>query len=259
MLLTHSGLRGKPVAARDGEAGTVADLLFDDRRFTVRWVVVDTGAWLPGRKVLLPPAAFERPEPPIERLSADVSQADVEAAPGIDVDAPVSRQHEADLFAHYRFTPYWAIGGAAVGTAAPETVPPAATGVPDVEPVTREPTGAAAIETGGDPDLRSADEVAGYHIHATDGFVGHVADLLIAPDDWRVRWLVVDTRDFLPGRRVLLSPDWVRSFGWADREVLVDVSRETVREAPPYEPAQGADRDLEDRLYRHYGFPPYYV
>lgn len=30
--------------------------------WAVRWLIVDTGAWLPGRKVLLPPSALGKPD-----------------------------------------------------------------------------------------------------------------------------------------------------------------------------------------------------
>jgi hypothetical protein len=101
--------------------------------------------------------------------------------------------------------------------------------------------------------------VTGYYIHAADGFVGHVSDLLLGADDWVIRYLMVDTRNWLPGRRVLLSPGWVRGIAWADREVLVDHVREDVKSAPPYDPDVAIDRDFENRLHRHYGFAPYWI
>lgn len=161
------------------------------------------------------------------------------------------------MVAHYRWAPYWSVGGA--GTAPFETVPPLATGVPDVEPVASDPVRAAADVQDGDPSLRSAREVTGYYIHASDGFVGHVEDLLVGVDDWVVRYFVVDTRNWLPGRRVLLSPTWVRGIAWADREVLVDHTREDVKAAPAYDAERGVDRAFEQRIHGHYGFAPYWI
>ena len=57
MLFAASGLIGRPVAASDGRVGAVKDFLIDDRR-AVRWMVVDAGQWLPGRKVLIHPSAI---------------------------------------------------------------------------------------------------------------------------------------------------------------------------------------------------------
>ncbi len=263
MLSEVSDILGLPIRALDGEIGEVVDLLFDDRDFTVRWFVIDTGSFLPGRKVLLPPAAMENVDLGGRAIVADVTRQAVKDAPGLSTDEPVSRQHEEDLFAHYRWTPYWSVGGMTTGAAALSPVPPHATGVPDVEPAAAagDPADAEALagEREGDPNLRSIGEVKGYSIHASDDFVGHVTDALVESEGWVIRYLVVDTRNWLPGRHVLLSPDWVRSVGWADREVRVDLTRQQVKDAPEYAPRMAVDRDFEDRLHRHYGFAPYWI
>jgi hypothetical protein len=87
-----------------------------------------------------------------------------------------------------------------------------------------------------DPHLRSAREVEGYHIRAQDGSIGHVEDFILDDADWTIRHLVVDTRNWLPGRRVLLSPGSVADIRWNDREVLVHLNREEIRKSPQYEP-----------------------
>ena len=81
--------------------------------------------------------------------------------------------------------------------------------------------------------LRSRNEVVGYHLHATDGDIGHVQDILIDDSDWCVRYLVVDTRNWLPGAHVLISPAAVRQIEWADREIRIGASRAMVKSPGP--------------------------
>lgn len=257
-LRPYTGLTGLDLRARDGVAGEVVDLLFEDTGFAVRWLVIDRGGLLPGRKVLLPPGTVENLDLAGRALAADLTRDEVAGAPSLSADEPVSRRHEKAVFGHYRWLPYWSTGGAATGLATPDPVPPAATGVPDVDPATPAAPLAGGEEEG-DPSLRSLGEVRGDHIHARDGFIGHVSDALVDLDDFVVRYLVVDTRNFLPGRQVLISPDWVSSFGWADKEVRVDVTREEVKAAPEFTPDMTVTRDFEHMMHRHYGRTPYFL
>ncbi len=257
MLRRTSEILGWSLHATDGSIGSVADLLFDDTEWTVRWVVVDSGTWLPGRKVLLPPASFGEPDPVRRELPVDATREQVKESPGIDMDAPVSRRMEADLSAHYGWSPYWAAA-----------YPPMAAAVPPyptagaAQAVAADATRAAPreeVEREGDPHLRSASEVTGYHIHATDGEIGHVEDFLVDGETWAIRYMMVDTKNWWPGKMVLVAPRWLRDVNWSDRSVSVDLSRSQVKESPEYEALTDLDRPFEERLYRHYGFPPYWL
>ena len=71
--------------------------------------------------------------------------------------------------------------------------------------------------------------------------------------------MVVDTRNWLPGKKVLVSPEWINSVSWSDRKVYVELSRDATRSGPEYDPYQPIDRDYEDRLHRHYQRPHYWT
>jgi hypothetical protein len=114
-------------------------------------------------------------------------------------------------------------------------------------------------ESRGDPDLRGCREVRGYHIKAKDGEVGHIEDFLLDEEDWTIRYLEVDTRNWLPGRRVLLAPDWVEGIYWNEQLARVALSQKQVKESPEYNPDMIIDRYYENELYQHYGFPGYWV
>jgi hypothetical protein len=259
-------LKGYSLQASDGEIGKITDVWFDDDRWTVRYLVVRTGGWLRGREVLLSPAVVRGLNAAREQIAVQLTREQVEKSPPIDSEQPVSRHYESQLHHHYGWAPYWM--GADFGTMGPlgvnATTPP--------EP--REP-----VHEPRDPHLRSSGEVRGYGMHARDGEIGEVVDFVVhekAPgrsqvlshplggpgearvggaheDDWSIRYLVADTRKWLPGRKVLLAPSWVQAIRWADREIVIDMERETLRTAPEYLGPQAIDKLYEVHLYQHYG------
>jgi hypothetical protein len=243
----------------DGDIGGVDDVYFDDLTWTVRYLVVETGTWLPGRKVLLSPASLRDLDAAERRVRTDLTRRQVQESPSIDTDKPVSRQHENALSSHYGYSPYWA-GPYRWGPYAypypllHAGVLPPATDSPYENRVAEEL--AAREEQSRDEHLRSARAVSGYGIRATDGELGHVEDFLVDDQDWAIRYLIVDPRSWWPGPHVLVAVDWIRSVSWNDEVVEVDVSRDAVRGARPYEGS--IDRDQEVQLYAHHRRPGYW-
>jgi hypothetical protein len=109
----------------------------------------------------------------------------------------------------------------------------------------------------GDPNLRSATEVEGYHVAARDGDIGHIDDLLFDDSDWTLRFLVVDTKNWWPGKKVLVAPAWTRGIDWSDEKLHVAAERETIKQAPEYESGMAIDEALERRIFQHYGHTPH--
>jgi hypothetical protein len=107
--------------------------------------------------------------------------------------------------------------------------------------------------------LRSAKEVTGYHIEALDGEVGHVEEFIMDDELWTLRYMVVDTQNWLPGRKVLVSPTWVKSLDWAEQKVTVELTCDAVKDSPKYDPRLPINRDYEERLYDFYGRPVYWA
>ena len=62
MLRTAKELIGYTIRALDDDVGHVDDFYFDDRYWLIRYLVVDTGGWLSGRKVLLSPLTIGQPD-----------------------------------------------------------------------------------------------------------------------------------------------------------------------------------------------------
>jgi uncharacterized protein YrrD len=253
MLRSFNHIRGYAIHAGDGEIGSLHDLYFDDHSSAIRYLVVDTGHWLPGRRVLLAPAAVGGLDVSQEEIITGLTRQQVKDSPGIATDQPVSRQEEMTLHTHYGWAPYWSMPPI-VGTLGPYWGSVMPGPVDSAERRIAEETAARELAHA-DPHLRSAREVTGYHVAATDGEIGHVEDFLIDDEHWTIDLLGIDTRNWLPGRRVLISPAWLRAVDWANRQVEVDLTREQIKSSPGYDPSMTVDESYLDRLHAHYGMP----
>jgi len=249
MLFSLQNLIGSDLKATDGRIGDLHDALFDDVAWTVRHLVADTGTWLPGRKVLIPPQAVGRPDVTGRILPVDLTRQQIEKSPPIEEDEPVSRAKEESVLTYYGWEPYW-----------PVAIPHPTPAEMETQPVGAEETeqAVAVLRKQNDPDLRSTREAIGYHIQATDGEIGHVEDFIVEDQTWSVRYMVVDTRNWLPGRKVLISPNWIDQISWNQRPVAVQLTQDQVRNSPRYDPSAPVNRAYEEKLYDFYGRPVYW-
>jgi hypothetical protein len=250
MLRNASVINGYTIVASDGRLGTVSDFLFDDASWLVRWLVVDTGNWLPGRKVLLPPSVLGHPDQMGHEFPVRLTMQQVKDSPDIDSDRPVSRQMETIIYDYYGWSPYWGTGFYMGGYG---YMPGAMAMSPSLESRRREEDIARAQQSDGDPHLRSIEAVTGYHIHASDGEIGHVEDFLMEDADWSIHYLVVDTKNWWPGKKVLISPRSAREIDWKDKLVNLNVDRQTVKDSPAYDASTMVDRAYEKHFHNYYG------
>lgn len=250
MLWDASAITGYAVEASDGSLGTVSDLLFEDVGWVVRWLVVDTGNWLPGRKVLLPLSALGKPDGPKRHFPVKLTIQQIKDSPDLDTDQPVSRQIEADVYSYYGWDPYWSGGnfGAADAMATPFVAPLFGSAPPP-----RESERTDAERNAGDPHLRSIAAMTGRHIDATDGEIGHVEDFLVDDAGWAIRYLKVDTKNWWPGERVLIAPQSVQDIDWAERLIHLNVNRDKVKGSPSYDPSVAVDGAYDEKFLTYYG------
>ena len=226
MLRNVKDLRGYAIRASDGVIGKVDDFYFDDETWAIRYLVVDTGTWLSGRKVLISPIALGHAGWMGRQLPVALTRAQVERSPDIDTRKPVSRQHEAQYFGYYGYPYYW--GGA--GLWGMGAYP-----------------GSLTAQDRIDEDLKA---------HAsTDGDIGHLEDLLVDDYTWAIRHLIVNTSNWWGGQRVLIAPHSIKDVSWSEAKVSVDLTRQAVRDAPAYAPAAQVDRQSEPAIIGHHGRP----
>lgn len=222
MLRSVKSLKGMPIQALDGPIGSVSDFYFDDQLWTIRYLVVDTGHWLSDRKVLILPAAIGALPGGTRVFPVLLTKKQIEESPETHVDLPVYRQREISLAQHSGWTSSWAGQVAVVGAPSGAYLPLKTASESDIK------------RGKPDPHLRSANEVIGYHIQARDGAVGHVEDFVIDDEVWAIRHMVVDTRNWLPGKKVLIAPAWVSRVRWSDRRVRVDLICDVIKGSPEY-------------------------
>lgn len=242
MLITTRELQTYKLDSLDGEIGKVKEFFFDDRHWSIRYLVADTGGWLTGRLILIAPHALVAAIKKERHIAVNLSKKQIEDSPSWESEKPVSRQFQADYNAHYGWQGYWMgnypIGGPGL----------------DLGPVLVAPTAEPdeANEEEGDPNLRSTKDVTGHSIEARDGEIGHVEDFVIDDETWTIRYLIVDTRNWWPGKKVLISPKWIERVSWEASKVVINLSREAIKSSPEYTEKELLRRDYEAELHAHY-------
>jgi uncharacterized protein YwbE len=246
MLEKARTLSGYKLRSLDGDIGKVKEFYFDDHHWTIRYLVVDTGDWLADRLVLVSPHSLGEVNKEQRYIAVDLTKKQIEGSPSWNSDKPVSRQLEEDFYGYYGWPAYWS-GAFMWG---PYSYIP------------REREESSKVNSGGrawDPHLRSSSTVHGYTIQAKDGEIGHIADFVVDDETWSIRYMIVDTQNWWPGKKVLVSPRWIERVSWAESKVFVNLLRETIKQSPEYTEEALITRDYENKLHKHYGRDGYWA
>lgn len=247
MLKNAKDLEKFVVNATDGEIGHVTDLLLEDDKWAVRYLVVQTTGQTQRPRVLISPVSVQETDWEGHRLELALTQEKVMNSPSVELDKPVSRQHEREYSRYYGYPPYWGgIGVWGMGM------------YPGLLATSHWAAPPEASDEPGDAHLRSAAELRGYHIHGSDGTVGHVDDFILDDETWELRYLALDTSNWWFGKKVLIAPQWATRVSWVTREVFVDLTQKDVKSSPEWDANAAISRDYEAGLYRHYGRPEYW-
>lgn len=265
MLRSMKELTGYNIKDTNNEnVGKADDFYFDDLTWIVRYLIVNIGVWLPGKKVLISPVAIRRPGQGVGvDLPLSLTKQQIENAPRIDHDLPVSRMHEIQLAEHYQWPAYWTdvtfMDAHRVGMH-PEQYLERMKEIGQRQEKSRSPVLEKTLTTDLDATthLRSTGEVIGYHIHATDDDIGHVEDFIVDTATWHIRYMVVDTKNWWPGKKVLVSPAWIEDISWLEEKVYVGLTRQTIKNSPEFDPSEPVNKTYETHLYDYYGRPKYW-
>ena len=224
-------LYSEKLLASDGEIGHVNDFYFDDQNWAVRYVVADTGTWLPGRQVLLSPHAFGNLDESGKLLPVHLTRQQIEGSPSIDLHKPVSRQFEEEYYRYYGWPYYWQ-GDGIWGMS----------GFPILEQPTKPFPGEPAA-AGGPPSqrpdahLRSTRAVHGYHVKASDGMSGHICDFMIDTRSWAIGQLIVKTGHRFSGKEVEIPTSKVARISYEESTVFVSLTIAEVEQSFTHETA----------------------
>jgi hypothetical protein len=251
MLKALLDMRGYGLRAIDKDLGSVEDFYFDDRLWRVRYLVADTGNWLPGRKVLIGQEALEPSQGEDHVFPVALTSTEVENSPGIESELPFSLEKERELRLFFQWREYWddeifiqragysPLGSPGLGTV--ESSPMLLANIPS--------------SLNANPHLRSANEMQGYSIRAQDGDIGHVEDFIIRVPSWEIRYLVIETGNWLSGKKFLISPQWVRSIDWSRHAVELEMTCRKIEESPEFSVGKPLTRDDEASLYDYFEKP----
>jgi hypothetical protein len=248
MLIKAKTLHGYTLDSLDGEIGQVTEFFFDDQHWTIRYLVADTGNWLTGRQVLISPYSLVDANKEEQHIAVNLTKKQIEGSPSLDSDKPVSRQFEEAYYGYYGWPMYWD-GPYMWGAGATPYI------VRDLEFISE----STQVEKTWDPHLCSTLDVSGHFIQAADGEIGHVEDFIIDDETWAIRYLIIDTRNWWPGKKVLVSTQWIERVSWSDSKVFVNLTRETIKQSPEYTEESLLTRDYETGLHDHYNRQGYWI
>jgi hypothetical protein len=246
MLIKAKTLVGYKLDSLDGEIGKVKDFYYDDLHWTIRYLVANTGNWLTDRQVLISPYALVAVNKEQRNIGIDLNKKQIETSPSLYSDKPVSRQFEMAYYGYYGLPTYW--GG-------PFSWGPYPYPTRDREQWKE----SSQSKKGWDLHLRSTGDATGHHIEALNGEIGHVEDFVIDDETWAIRYIIVDTHNWLPGKKVLVATQWVERVSWDERKVFVNLNRQTIKESPEYTEESSLTRDCETKLHEHYDRKAYWV
>lgn len=244
MQYSVNSIIGYTISAKDGELGKVSEFYFDDHTWTIRYLVVDTGTWLSERKVLIPHSALEQTDWESKTFKVRLTMEQVRNSPATETEKTVSRDNELELFNHYGLPIYW---GDIYNLGNVRTFPFM------INNSTTENNSELSKTPEGDPHLRSTKIVEGYNIQSNDGEIGHVEDFIIDDKNWNLVFIIVDTHNWLPGRKVLVSPHWIKQIDWNEEKVFVNLSQESIKNSPEFDPDEQITDDYEKVLFEYYG------
>jgi uncharacterized protein YrrD len=239
MLVKAKTLKGYKLDSKNGEIGKVKEFYFDDKHWTVRYLVADTGNWLTGNQVLLSPYVLESVNKEDENIEVNLTKKQIENSPALESHKPVSKQFEEDLHGYYGWPTYWS-GSSMWGD------------YPYIIHDSNEWKASNENKKTWDPNLRSSNFVTGQKILATDGELGHVDDFIIDDETWAIRYLIIETGNWWEGKKVLISPQWIDSINAEESSVTVNLTRESIKQSPEYSEESLLTRDYETQLHSHY-------
>ena len=246
MLFSAKALSGYKLGSIDEEIGKAKEFYFDDKYWTIRYLVANTGNWLTGNQVLISPYALVAVNKEAENIDISLTKKQIENSPSLESNKPISRQFEKSYYEYYGWAAYWS-GPLMWGY------------YPNILRDSKQYKENVKEQKTWDSHLRSTNEVSGYHIQAEDGSMGHVEDFIIDDETWAIRYLVIDTKNWWPGKKVLISPQWIERVSWNESKVFINLSREMIKQSPEYSEENLLTWDYENKLYQYYNLKGYWI
>lgn len=240
MLYIIKNLENMKISNKIENLGYLNDFYIDDLSWTTRYVVLDTGNWLTGKKILISPHSIDKPNFLDNIIYTNLTKEKIANSPEISEVEPVSRKHELKLLKYYGWPPYW-------------TFSPSMQNIVNQNIKDQSDNPKANFN---DSHLRSIREIRKYYIQGLDDEIGVVDSFIIDDHNWIIKYLVLDTRiwlHWLPGgKKVLVAPEWIRNIEWKNSKMYLNLDRETIEKSPEFKSAEEIDEEYENKLYACY-------
>ena len=240
--------RNYELQAIDGKIGKIKDFYFNDNFWIIKYLVADSGDWLRKRLVLLLPVTLGSPDWESTELPVNLTLDKIENSPPVENHKPVSRQQEEELLKYYAWPADLSYGFGAVNTVEIQLLQAR---MQENQKAQKE----SKQKDEKDEHLRSSKEVIGYDIHATDGLIGHIEDFIIEDKSWVINYIILDTKNLLPGKKVIISPGRILKIDWAKHQVHINLNRESIKNSPSFDPSDLVNKAIEVQEYDYYGRP----
>jgi sporulation protein YlmC with PRC-barrel domain len=242
---------GYTVEAQDGTNGTVKDFLFDEKNWIIRYLEADLGKIFSGRKVLIPKMSLQEPDWAHQQFLVKLTKSDIEKCPELSENLPISTKYEQKLNKHYKLDDYWSSISVPASQSGFTVNHP---GRPRIKPIKNCDPSGGIREKNIDSTLRSLNELKGYHIQAFDGKLGHIDDVIIDDEDWRIVYIIVDTSNWMPwSRKVLIGNTWIDEISYVNQQVKINLHIDSIKSAPRFDPLEPVNVEYEKQLYDFYG------
>jgi uncharacterized protein YrrD len=251
MLVSLKDLKGYSIQAKDDEIGKVNDFYFDDQTWTVRYLVDKAGVWLFGRQVLISPASVREINSDQMIFLVALTREQVEKSPKLDKEKMLSKDAEKSLINYYQWPSYLGGSDSLAEAGYTQTQAPYPLSLRGDRDIVQD----AEQEM---PGLKSSEDVLGYHISTNNGDLGFVDDLIVSSKTWEIRYMVIDAKKGLNGKKILIAPEWIDWISWKQRRVSVSMDKEKIQGCPNFDLSLPIGRDYEELLYDHYECKKYW-
>jgi hypothetical protein len=213
-----NSLIGYRMEASDGEIGNIIEFYFDDETWFIRYMILKTGVWLSGRKILISTDSLKNTSWTTGLFSVNISKKQIVDSPDIDTDKPVYRSQEIELYAHYEWESDWGnqfYEGGSMGKSNP---------VPVLDREILSPAEKANIRSNDHLHLRRTAKSLNFQIHSIDGALGRLVDFVMDDQTWQILFLVAKTHDLPAPKKILIAIEHILKVEWDQNNIFLDLT-----------------------------------
>lgn len=257
MLRSVKSLKNYSLAAKDGHIGHLLTLYFDDQNWSVKYLVVDTGNWLPGKKILLTSNVVGEPDWADKSIFVSLTKNQILTSPTLDTNIPVSEQHKKHENIFQGAMHFFIHNETQKQKSFAEELR-IETDVPEMGAEILDIKHDEVHGKSFDPHLRSCQRIKGYHIQTLDKELGHIEDFIIDDETWEIKQIVVATKNWVPGRMVMCPPDLVTQIDCEVSKICLNITAADLYHLPEFDVHLPANKVMETRFYDYAGKPMYW-